>query len=283
MLASLSSVNAPNSINNIIEEKTVLIRGRFFLFTLHHIFYPFSVVGYQTVSTNAAYYSGGATFLPVGATTASLTLGDIKAEGMDPFGDMIQFLSTDAAKTYLSATYIDAATALENEDPALEGWWDVNALGEISYNNVSIDAGTAFLCAFSSGNTVKFTYAGQVTTGERTVNVPAGTAYPFLCNLQPVNLKLGDIKANGMDPFGDMIQFLSTDAAKTYLSATYIDAATALENEDPALEGWWDVNALGEISYNDVDLPAGSAFLGAISSGNAVTFVFPDVTAPKAE
>ena len=202
---------------------------------------------------------------------------------MDPFADMIQFLSTDAAKTYLRATYIDAATAAEFGDAALEGWWDVNAPGEISYEDVSFDAGTAFLCAFSSGNTIKFTYAGQVTTGERTVNVPAGTAYPFLCNLQPVDLKLGNIKANGMDPFADMIQFLSTDAAKTYLRATYIDAATATEFGDAGLEGWWDVNAPGEISYNDIDLPAGAAFLGAISSGKAITFVFPDVTAPEAE
>ena len=212
-----------------------------------------------------------------------MKLSDIKAEGMDPFGDMIQFLSTDSAKTYLMATYIDAAVAEEFGDPALEGWWDVNAPGEISYNDIAFDAGTAFLCAFTSGNTVKFTYAGQVTKGERTVDVPAGTTYPFLCNLQPVNLKLADIKANGMDPFGDMIQFLSTDAAKTYLMATFIDASVAQEFGDTALEGWWDVNAPGEVSYNAVDLSAGAAFLGNFTSGNAVTFVFPDVTAPKAE
>ena len=212
-----------------------------------------------------------------------MKLSDIKAEGMDPFSDMIQFLSTDAAKTYLQATYIDAAVAEEFGDAALEGWWDADAPGETSLNDVTIDAGTAFLCAFSSGNTIKFTYAGQVTTGERTVNVPAGTAYPFLCNLQPVDLKLGDIKANGMDPFADMIQFLSTDAAKTYLQATYIDAAVAEEFGDAGLVGWWDADAPGETSYNDVDLPAGAAFLGAISSGNAITFVFPDVTAPAAE
>ena len=242
-----------------------------------------NIVGYQTVSTNATYYSGGATFLPVGATTASLTLADIKAEGMDPFGDMIQFLSTDAAKPTLMATYIDAATAVALEDPALEGWWDKDAPGEVSYDSASVDAGTAFLCSFSSGNTVKFTYAGQVTTGKRTISVPAGTVSPFLCNLQPVNLKLGDIEANGMDPFGDMIQYLSTDAAKPYVLATYIDAATAVALEDPNLKGWWDKDAPGEISYNDVDLPAGMGFLGSISSGNAITFVFPDVTAPKAE
>ena len=86
-----------------------------------------------------------------------------------------------------------------------------------------------------------------------------------------------------MDPFGDMIQFLSTDSAKTYLMATYIDEATAAEFGDAGLVGWWDKSAPGETSYNDVDLPAGAAFLGAISSGKAITFIFPDVTAPKAE
>ena len=204
---------------------------------------------------------------------------------MDPdMGDFIQFLTTDTAKTYLMATYVDEAKALYYGDISYMGWWDNEKMGEDDgrLDDMKIDIGTAFLTLFQSGNTIKFNYSGEVKDGECEVNIPAGTRAPFLCNCLPSTYKLGRVKVSGMDPdMGDFIQFLTTDTAKTYLMATYVDEAKALYYGDISYMGWWDNEKMGEDDgrLDDMDFEAGVGFLGLLQSGNAMTFTFPNLLA----
>lgn len=87
---------------------------------------------------------------------------------------------------------------------------------------------------------------------------------------------LADITADGMDPSTDTIQFLDPDDASVMLAATYVDAATAALYGMPELQGWWDPNDLGGTSLDSTALPAGTAVLCSLGSGNPVTVVFPN-------
>ncbi|MBP5320109.1 MAG: hypothetical protein J6334_03905 [Kiritimatiellae bacterium] len=230
-----------------------------------------NIVGFMKASTTAESASVGAMFVTVGADV--WRLGDLKAEGMEPGVDSIQFLDTNTASTYIQATYISAEIAAEEGDPDLEGWWDMNDVGGTRLDDTVFEKGTAFLCAFA-GSEVTFTFAGEVLAGEVEIDV-SGMPSPFICNPIPVDLTLGQIKAIDFEPGLDSIQFLDVDSATTYIQATYISAEFAAEEGDADLEGWWDLNDIGGTSLNDTPVPAGQAFLGAIESGNAVKFVFP--------
>jgi hypothetical protein len=121
--------------------------------------------------------------------------------------------------------------------------------------------------------------------GYVTITNAPGTTYPSYGNcfitVGDLNTEsvLGDITADGMDPFGDFIQFLNPADASTTLRATYIDAAFALnELGDPEMQGWWDLDI--ENRLDSTPLPAGTGFLGNFGSGNPVTIGFPNPVAP---
>ena len=120
-----------------------------------------NAVGYQTSSTDARAYSGGPTFLAVGNVNGKVRLGDVTVTGMDPdLSDFVQFLTTDNAKTYLMATYVDEAKALYYGDPSYKGWWNYEKMGEEDgkIDDMDLDAGIGFLGSLSSGNAMKFTF-----------------------------------------------------------------------------------------------------------------------------
>ena len=237
-------------------------------------------VGYNNNVTTAKQGSFGPVFKKVGTDGSSYKLGDFAAKGMNDSGaDFIQFLDTANAATYLSAVYVDPAAYGEE----FGGWWDFNDMFVTSLNEQEFAAATAFLCLFTSGNTVTFECAGEVEHG-RTIstvdseNPGVGVKQPFICNPLPVNLTLGQIKAFGMNDSGaDFIQFLEDQNASTYLSAVYVDPSAYGEE----FGGWWDFNDMFVTSVNDTPVNAGAAFLGLFTSGNVITFQFPDPLAEK--
>ena len=216
------------------------------------------------------------TFLTIGGTAGQFTLADFTAIGMDPYSDIVQFLSPEDASPYIFAVYLDKDTYGEE----LEGWWDANDVGGTPLNEQSFANGTAFLVANGSGNTILFQYAGQVATGtDCTIVVPEGTGSPFICNPTPVELTLGQVTAVGMDPYSDIFQYLSKDDASPVVFGVYLDKDTYGEE----LEGWWDASDVGGTPLNEEPLAAGGALLGAIGSGNEIVVTFPDPLAKKAE
>jgi hypothetical protein len=228
-----------------------------------------NIVGYQTVIASGQYFSSGPTFISVGDANSEWRLGDIIAEGMDPSTDFIQFLSADTANTILSATYVDLTAA--GGDPDLVGWWNLDI--DTPLDDLVFSAGTSFLCNFGSTG-VKLTYAGEVLGGAKTLDL-SGQQYPFVSNFTPIDLTLGDLTVEGMDPSTDFIQFLSDSTANTILSATYVDSIAA--GGDPDLVGWWNLDI--DTPLNDTPLPAGASFLGSfVSTGIKITF--PDPLAP---
>ena len=85
-------------------------------------------------------------------TPCNLTLGDIKAEGMDMTADFFQFLSVDDASSEYQMVYVG------DELPAFKGWWDFNDLGGTSYDDLPLPAGGAMLGVLESGNEVVVTF-----------------------------------------------------------------------------------------------------------------------------
>jgi hypothetical protein len=226
-----------------------------------------NVVGYVNKDAVGTFSSAGPMFVSVGATT--WRLGDVTTVGMDPTADIIQFLNTDTANTEITATYIDAATAAGLGDAGLQGWWDPSI--ENRLDDLEFAPGQGFLCNFNSVG-VSFTYAGEVLQGSTVLDL-SGQTFPMVANFTPVDLTLGDLVAAGMDPTGDIIQFLSTATANTEITATYIDAATAAGLGDAGLQGWWDPSI--ENRLDSQALPMGTAFLGNFNSPS-VTITFPN-------
>ena len=215
-------------------------------------------------------------FKTVGTDGTTYTLGEFTAKGMDTNGDFIQFLDPETADTYMSAFYAD-----EEEVPGFGGWWDLDDPWGTDLNDIEIPAGTAFLlnCGACTEDTpIVFAFSGEV---ERGVEIVAESQFTFICNPLPVAFTLGQITAKGMDTNGDFIQFIDPETADTYMSAFYAD-----EEEVPGFGGWWDLDDPWGTDLNDVEIPAGSAFLlncGACTPDAPINFVFPDPLASKAE
>ena len=232
-----------------------------------------NIVGYVTITnvTGNTYPTLGNCFITVGDVNTEAKLGDITADGMDPLSDLIQFLDPDTLAVTLLATYVDATTAAEWSMEA--GWYNLDL--DTSLDDTALPAGTAFLGTIGSGNTVVFTFAGEVVQDSIALDL-TGQTYPFVANTVPADLTLGDITADGMDPLSDLIQFLDPTTLAATLLATYVDAATAAEWSMEV--GWYNLDL--DTSLDDTSLPAGTAFLGTIGSGNPVTIVFPNPVAP---
>jgi hypothetical protein len=232
-----------------------------------------NIVGYMTIEASGTYPSHGPTFITVGDTNGEWKLGNMTANGMDPLSDNIQFLSAADATVELTATYVDAVAAVDVfGDEGMQGWWDLSF--ENRLDTMALSAGTGFLCSFGSGNPITLMYAGEVVQASINLDM-TGLLYPMIANPVPVDLTLGDITADGMDPLSDNIQFLSTTDANVELTATYVDAVAAIDVfGDAGMQGWWDLSF--ENRLDDVALPAGAAVLGSFGSGNPVMVVFPN-------
>jgi hypothetical protein len=246
-----------------------------------------NTVGYMTPQLGGEYESllYGNMFVPVSSADGSWQLSDVTPTGMDPTGDNIQILNDDLDAEY-EITYIDAAfCALAKKDESNIGWWDMNdpfGDAESRLDDMTIAAGTGFLCGMYSGNDVTFTFSGEVANGAIQVTNSDGAGgtieSPIICNPTAKTITLAQIDAEGFDPTGDNIQFLNDDLEAEY-EVTYIDEAfCALAKKDTSYVGWWDMNdpfGDAESRLDDLELAPGAAVLGGFYSGNEVSLTFP--------
>ena len=223
-----------------------------------------NVVGYATQATtsqsvmwtpmfNADLTSSGTTF----------KLGDFKGVGMDITSDCIQFLDPDTLDSDVEAVYLDKETYGD-----FAGWWDINDVGGTSLDDQTFPFTTSFLAAFTSGNEITFSYAGEVPKGAKTFSTTKQS--PMFGNYLPKNLTLADITATGMDITSDCIQILDPDTLDSNVEAVYLDQETYGD-----YAGWWDINDVGGTLLDDTPIPAGQGFLAAFPSGNEITITFP--------
>lgn len=192
-------------------------------------------------------------------------LGDFKCVGMDGTADSIQFLDPDSLDSNVEAVYLDADTYGDS----LAGWWDFNDVGGTALDDETFPFTTAFLAAFTSGNSISFTFQGEVLQGSKTFSTSSQS--PMFGNYLPKDLTLADITASGMDGTADSIQLLDPDTLDSDIEAVYLDK----ETYGDALAGWWDFNDVGGTPLDDTPIPAGQGFLGAFTSGAEITFTFP--------
>ena len=217
------------------------------------------------------YFSFGRTFKNVGSDGAKYNLYDFKAIGMDWGGaDFVQLLDGEHAATYFKAVYLD-----DPDDPSEDGWYVTSDPWGTPAENIEIDAGTGFLCAMphcDTDNPVTFVCNGEVEKGRTVV---ATTMYAMFANPIPCDLELYDIKAVGMDWGGaDFIQLLDGEHAATYFKAVYLD-----DPDDPSEDGWYVTSDPWGTPAENINIPAGQAFLCAMphcNEGAPVTFIFPD-------
>lgn len=246
-----------------------------------------NIVGFVTI-TNAAgdtYPLFGATFVQVGNTNGEWRLGDITAVGMDADApDIIQFLDPTDLNVTMAATYVDKAKAIEYGDTdgslGYQGWWDAGDVLGTSLDETKIVSGTGFLCNIGSGSTVVFTFTGEVVQDTTSLDL-TGMTYPIIANPVPAELTLGVITADGMDADApDIIQFLDPVSLVVIAAATYVDQAKAIEYGDTdgslGYQGWWDAGDVLGTNMDGTIIPAGTAVLFNIGSGNPINIVFPN-------
>lgn len=233
-----------------------------------------NVVGYVTPTTDKESFSMTPMFIPVSGFKTTYQLKDFKATGMTYDMDSIQFLDPDTTECYLQAVYLS-----EDEFPGMEGWWDfTGGYGDddrLDENEFAY--GTSFLAMFASGNEIQFECAGAVIDEEKTFSYAHES--DFFGNYLPRTLKFGEMSASGMVYDMDSLQFLDPDTTECYLQAVYLDEA-----EFPDMGGWWDfTGGYGDDDkLDEMDIPAGQAFLAMFASGNEVAITFPaGVTAKK--
>ena len=199
-----------------------------------------NVVGYVNRATTQESASLGGMFVSVGASTWKL--GDVKLTNAT-MDDVIQFLEWDNASTDVSAYYYNGH------------WYDYDTDDEL--DDQPLQAGTAFLCLFTSGNNISFEFAGEVASDK--VSITTDQESPFLANPCPRTITLGEVTMTGAT-MDDVIQFLEWDNASTDFSAYYYNGH------------WYDYDT--DDNLDDYELQPGDAFLG-LFSGAEITVTFP--------
>jgi len=221
-----------------------------------------NIVGYQTIPlTQNGYTFTCATLAPIGMVGGTMLLGDIKANAnFALFEDSIQIFNAAGARV-LTATYVSREILDENELFEVEdGWYDLDDvdLEGPTYNDTELAYGTS-LTVFTGYADAGLLYVGEVIQQDVSVTL-AQNAYTFLGNASPVNLTLGDIKANeNFALFEDSIQIFNAAGARV-LTATYVSREILDENELFEVEdGWYDLDDvdLEGPTYNDTAIIAG--------------------------
>lgn len=248
-----------------------------------------NVVGYNTVEKGAVMYpSVAACFVPVGGGSTFKLKEFVPTGMMGSLNDMILNPATTVADPNGQYIYVSLKEC-RDIDPtggldAMAGWW-VGSIGGISANEEEIPVGQAFLGLMLSSGSKSFQSSGEAPT-VTTSYTTDGSMYPFFGNYLPKTIKMKDIVPVGMKGAqNDMIQVLNPATTVVDPSNQYIYVSLEeCRDIDPtggldAMAGWW-IGSIGGTSANEIDVPAGTAFLGLILSGtDPITYQFPSVLA----
>jgi len=264
-----------------------------------------NIVGYNTLTTDGTRSPLiGLSFTPVSG--GSFTLGDFKpVDGtMNADDDMLQEIDSTSLETanlyqYLDKTTADAIAEEEGEDPGAFdswiGWWDARiGIGEedASADDVELSNGFGFMGLFDAYSPISFQSAGAAPTTTTSITTD-GTRSPIIVNYIPRTIKLKElVPVDGtMNADDDMLQEIDSTTLETanlyqYLDKSTADAIAEEEGEDPGAFdswiGWWDARiGIGEdgASANDIEVAAGTGFMGLFDAGGEIQFQLPSSTA----
>ena len=155
---------------------------------------------------------------------------------------------------------------------------------DLRTDDFDINVGQGFLGLMADD--IQFTSSGEAP--QEPVEVATdGCESPYICNMIPREIKLGWIKGTDTDPDNDVFQLLDPDTTDTlntfgYCSPEYAAAAEKRKGKPAGTFdywiGWWEVTDGfdpddEDLSANDVDVPAGQAYLGLMADD--VVFAFP--------
>ena len=169
---------------------------------------------------------------------------------------------------------------------------------------ITIDVGMAFLGSFSSGHSLRLVSSGSVPLASSGVTTEGNRA-PMIANILPVDTTLfamtissADDDGEYCDPGSEYLRVLDPNSSANLARYTYISRDWMVDNfNDDSDEyinqfswaiGWWeyvpgtDYQGLIEDDQDDtlqlkvdVDVPAGSGFLGSFSSGHSLSVNVP--------
>ena len=222
--------------------------------------------------------------------------------------------ATTARYTYISDGFLEDNVDDWDGSKWAIGWWryevGTDYAGLINDGDdslkiksaVNINNGMAFLGNFSEYHVVSLVSNGEVAT-EVTQFETAETSAPLFVNYLPVSLKLSDITIPEIrdeegelldyaDPGTEFLRVLDPNSSATTARYTYISDGFLEDNVDDwdgskwAI-GWWKYEVgtdyAGLINDGDaslklkteIDVPAGSGFLGNFSEYHTIGITFP--------
>ena len=257
-----------------------------------------NIVGYQNLSNDGCESpSIGATFVPLSGES-TYKLGELKGIETDPDNDVLQLLDPDTTDTlntfgYCSPEAAAMAEKIAKVEPgtyaAWIGWWEVTdgfdpSDDDLRADDVDINVGQGFLGLMADD--IQFTSSGEAP--QEPVEIATdGCESPYIANMIPREIKLGWIKGTDTDPDNDVFQLLDPDTTDTLATYGYCSPeAAAMAEKIAKVEpgtydawiGWWEVTdgfdpSDDDLRADDVDVPAGQAFLGLMADD--VIYAFP--------
>ena len=169
---------------------------------------------------------------------------------------------------------------------------------------ITINVGMAFLGSFSDGHSLRLVSSGSVPLASSGVTTEGNRA-PMIANILPVDTTLFAMSISSAaddgeycDPGTEFLRVLDPNSSVNAARYTYISRDWMVDNFNDDTDeyinqfswaiGWWaydpsaDYQALIEDDKDDtlqlkadVDVPAGSGFLGSFSDGHSLSVNFP--------
>jgi hypothetical protein len=217
-----------------------------------------NIVGYQTVPlAENGFTATCATLAPIGMTDGTMTLGDIRAnENFAMFEDSIQIFNAAGAlvveATYVSQEILDAEGLSDLYDA---GWYalaDTDMENGPIYNSYVLPFGGS-MTVFSGYAGAGLLYVGEVVQSDVEIPLTEG-GFTAVGNASPVDLTLGDIKANeNFAMFEDSVQIFNA-AGSLVVEATYVS------QEILDAEGLSDLYDAGWYALADTDMENGPVY-----------------------
>ena len=207
------------------------------------------------------------TFLPMGKTVSTTTLGDISVtDDWDPTSDYIATLTAEgeneAEYTYLIKDFAEALGG------TVAGWYKLEEVndGDVSVSGLQDDEVLPYVQGFLAYNNTgaKLRFAGEVVVGDTELASALGMN-AFSGNASPVDITLADLTvSDDWDPTSDYIATLTAEgeneAEYTYLIKDFAEALGG------TVAGWY---KLEEVNDGDVSV-SGIQNAVVISAGQAI-------------